>query len=201
MNKLQYAAIALMGLVLTGCVSFVPAGPIGLPAKAVENTLPIGAMIKDVKITDPAIDELQKRNISSQLTAQIGAHVERGEYFQKMIVFPAKLGEKDVELAFNFTSLKGKRTPHPAYIPGALLTLTIWIWVNGPIYVDTYDLAAELRINDSHGKQLALSQKTFKRDVNTGLWDRDYFNPSMGGDKMTDLVEALLADATQQLTH
>ncbi|SHM91311.1 hypothetical protein SAMN05216593_104298 [Pseudomonas asturiensis] len=199
MNKLQYMAAALLSLALTGCVSFVPAGPISLPAKAVENTLPIGAMVKDVQVSDPAIDVLQRRNISSQLTAQIGAHIERGEYFQKMIVFPAKLGEKDVELAFNFTTLKGKRTPHPAYIPGALLTLTIWIWVNGPIYVDTYDLAAELRVNDSHGKQLALSRKEFKRDINTGFWDRDYFNPSMGGAQMTDLVEALLSDATQQL--
>ena len=199
MNKLQYMAVALLSLVLTGCVSFVPAGPIGLPAKAVENTLPIGAMVKDVQVSDPAIADLQRRNISSQLTAQIGAHIERGEYFQKMVVFPAKLGEKDVELAFNFTSLKGKRTPHPAYFPGALLTLTIWIWVNGPVYVDTYDLAAELRVNDSHGKQLALSRKAFKRDINTGFWDRDYFNPSMGGDQMTDLVEALLSDATQQL--
>ncbi len=199
MNKLQYMAVALLSLVLTGCVSFVPAGPIGLPAKAVENTLPIGAMVKDVQVSDPAIEDLQRRNISSQLTAQIGAHIERGEYFQKMIVFPAKLGEKDVELAFNFTTLKGKRTPHPAYIPGALLTLTIWIWVNGPVYVDTYDLAAELRVNDSHGKQLALSRKAFKRDINTGFWDRDYFNPSMGGAQMTDLVEALLSDATQQL--
>ncbi|QHF02775.1 MULTISPECIES: hypothetical protein [Pseudomonas syringae group] len=199
MNKLQYMAAALLSLVLTGCVSFVPAGPIGLPAKAVENTLPIGAMVKDVQVSDPAIEDLQRRNISSQLTAQIGAHIERGEYFQKMVVFPAKLGEKDVELAFNFTSLKGKRTPHPAYFPGALLTLTIWIWVNGPVYVDTYDLAAELRVNDSHGKQLALSRKEFKRDINTGFWDRDYFNPSMGGAQMTDLVEALLSDATQQL--
>lgn len=199
MNKLQYMAAALLSLLLTGCVSFVPAGPIGLPAKAVENTLPIGAMVKDVQVSDPAIEDLQRRNISSQLTAQIGAHIERGEYFQKMVVFPAKLGEKDVELAFNFTSLKGKRTPHPAYFPGALLTLTIWIWVNGPVYVDTYDLAAELRVNDSHGKQLALSRKEFKRDINTGFWDRDYFNPSMGGAQMTDLVEALLSDATQQL--
>lgn len=201
MIKLKFLAAVLLSLALTGCVSFTPSGPIGLPTHAVEHSIPAGAMLKDVEVSDPHLNETQRKNISSALTAQIAQHVERGEYFERMIVFPAKLGEQDVHLQFNFTSLKGKRTTHPGYFPGALLTLTVWIWVNGPIYVDKYDLAAELQIIDAAGKQLALSQKTLVRNENTGLWDRDYFNTALGARQLTQLVEELLQDGTRQLTH
>ncbi|MBA1277825.1 MULTISPECIES: hypothetical protein [Pseudomonadaceae] len=201
MIKLKYLAAALMGLALTGCVSFTPSGPIGLPAQVLEHSVPAGAMLKDVEVSDTRLNETQRRNISNTLTAQIAQHIERGEYFERMISFPATLDEQDVQLQFNFTSLKGKRTPHPGYFPGALLTLTVWIWVNGPIYVDKYDLAAELKVVDAAGQQVALSQKTLARNQNTGLWDYDYFNTSLGSRQLTELVEQLLHDATQQLAH
>ena len=194
-------AAGLLSLVLTGCVSFTPSGPIGLPERIVEQSIPAGAMVKDVVISDPRINENQRRNISNVLTTQIAQHVERGEYFERVISFPAKLGEQDVELQFEFSSLKGKRTPHPGYFPGALLTLTVWIWVNGPIYVDKYDLAAELTIRDATGKQVAVLQKTLQLNQNTGLWDADYFSTSLGARQLTQLVEDLLQDGTRQLQH
>lgn len=201
MTTLQYLAAGLMSLALTGCVSFTPSGPIGLPSQIVESSIPAGAMLKDVEVSDPRLNDVQRRNISNVLTAQIAQHVERGEYFERVISFPAKLDQQDVELQFNFTSLKGKRTPHPGYFPGALLTLTVWIWVNGPIYVDKYDLAAELKITDATGKQLALSQKTLVLDQNTGLWDADYLSTSLGSRQLTQLVEQLLKDGTRQLAN
>ncbi|MGM3387282.1 hypothetical protein KXR94_06490 [Stutzerimonas stutzeri] len=194
-------AAGLLSLVLTGCVSFTPSGPIGLPERIVEQSIPAGAMVKDVVISDPRLNENQRRNISNVLTTQIAQHVERGEYFERVISFPAKLGEQDIELQFEFSSLKGKRTPHPGYFPGALLTLTVWIWVNGPIYVDKYDLAAELTIRDATGKQVAVSQKTLQLNQNTGLWDADYFSTSLGARQLTQLVEDLLQDGTRQLQH
>ncbi|MBX8562447.1 hypothetical protein K5D57_22260 [Pseudomonas cichorii] len=199
MNKLQCAVIGFVGLMLTGCVSFTPAGPIAPPIEVAEHTLPVGASVKGVQVSDESIKADVRRNIGVQLTSQINTYIERGEFFQKMIVFPAKVGEKDVELTFNFTSLKGKRAPHPGYFPGALLTLTVWIWVNGPIYVDTYDLAGELSITDRTGKQLASSRQVVKRDQNTGFWDNDYYNMTLGSHQLTELVNILLKDATQQL--
>ena len=198
---MKYLTAGLLSLALTGCVSFTPSGPIGLPSHVLEHSVPAGAMLKDVEVSDPRLNELQRRNISNSLTAQIAQHVERGEYFERMISFPAKLDERDVQLQFNFTSLKGKRTPHPGYVPGALLTLTMWIWVNGPIYVDKYDLAAELQIIDATGKQLALSRQTLALNQNTGLWDHDYLSQTLGARQLTQLVEQLLQDGTRQLTH
>ncbi|MFT0621883.1 hypothetical protein ACMHYQ_04380 [Ectopseudomonas guguanensis] len=200
MLKAHFLVAGLASMALTGCMSFTPAGPISPPNQIVEQSLPGSAMIKEVRVTDQRLDEQTRRNIGNQLTAQLSQHVEKGEYFKRVISFPAKLDEQDVQLQFDFSSLQGKRTPHPGYFPGALLTLTIWIWVNGPIYVDKYDLAAELQILDSDGKQLALSQKKLVVDKNTGLWDYDYMFPS-GGQQLTELVEQLLQDGTRQLTN
>lgn len=199
MKKLQYVVFAILALSLGGCVSFNPSGPIGSPSQTAEKTYGHAAMIDDVRVSDATIDEDVKRTISNQLTGQISQHVERGEYFQRLIAFPAKVDDEDVVLKFNFTSLQGKRTPHPGYFPGALLTLTMWIWVNGPIYVDKYNLAGELVIEDAHGHPLASSRKTLVRNQNTGLWDRDYYNMALGDAQLTQLVEDLLKDSSTQL--
>jgi hypothetical protein len=199
MKTLHYLLAGLLSLTLTGCVSFTPAGPIGDPAEKAAITQPNAAMIDDVVISDSSIDADLRKNLSSQFTDQLSKRVERGEYFTQVISFPATLGEQDVALKFNFTSLKGKRTPHPAYFPGALVTLTMWIWVNGPIYVDKYDLSGELSIENSKGAVLASSRKEIKLNQNTGMWDDDYFNLSLGADQINQLVEQLLQDSTRQL--
>lgn len=199
MKKLLHPCAIFLLLTLTGCVSMVPAGPIGDPAQKAASTQPRAAMIDDVVITDPKVREALRKTLSAQFTAQLARRVERGEYFQEVISFPATLGKDDVSLKFTFTSLKAKRTTHPAYVPGALLTLTVWIWVNGPIYVDKYDLAGHLQINDARGKQLSSSEQAVKLNQNTGLWDDDYFNTSLGADQLNQLVEQLLQDATRKL--
>jgi len=201
MKTLHYLVAALFSLSLTGCVSFTPAGPIGDPKQRASYTQPRAVMIDDVQITDNKLNDNLRKTLSSQFTEQLSNRIERGEYFAKVISFPATPGEQDVTLKLNLTSLKGKRTPHPAYFPGALLTLTMWIWVNGPIYVDKYDLAGELSITDAQGKLLASSRQQVKLDQNTGLWDNDYFNMSLGSDQLNQLVEQLLQDSTRQLAR
>lgn len=199
MKKLLYLGTLCLLFTLTGCVSMVPSGPIGDPAQKATFTQPRAAMIDDVVITDTKVREALRKTLSAQFTAQLARRVERGEYFQEVISFPATLGKSDVALKFTFTSLKARRTPHPAYFPGALLTLTVWIWVNGPIYVDKYDLAGNLQITDAQGRLLSSSEQAVKLNQNTGLWDNDYFNPSLGADQLNQLVEQLLQDATGKL--
>lgn len=199
MKRLVFLMVIALGLSLTGCVSFTPLGPIGEPLKPASSTLARGAELRDVQISAPKLDENARANGSRQLTEQISVYVDKSDYFKRVVVFPAKAGEDDVVLKFNLTSLAGKRTMHPAYIPGALLTLTIWIWVDGPIYVDKYDLAGELIIEDRHGKQLAKSVEQVKLDKNVGLWNSDYLNPRLGGTQLRELIAQLLANATPQL--
>jgi hypothetical protein len=199
MNPLHYLSAALLSLLLGGCVSFHPAGPIGDPARTAEITEPRAAMLADAQVSDSEIDADQRAQLARQFSQQLHKRVEKGAYFEEVLSFPATLGEEDVLLKFNFTQLQGQRTPHPAYFPGALLTLTVWIWANGPIYVDSYNLAGELKIEDAHGKQLALSQKAIAMEQNTGLWDADYMSFSLGAAQLNQLVEQLLQDSTAQL--
>lgn len=200
MRSTPLLLVGLLLLGLGGCVSFHPAGPIGAPTETAKITYPHAVQIDEVTITDKEITNSDwRRTVGANLTEQIGQHVERGEYFERLISFPAKVEGDDVVLKFNFSSLEGKRTPHPGYVPGALLTLTMWIWVNGPIYVDKYDLVGDLQIENAAGKTLASSHKTLNLRQNTGLWDRDYANGALGGVQLTQLVESLLKDATGQL--
>jgi len=136
MKTLHYVAAALLGLSLTGCVSFNPAGPIGDPSQKASTPRQQAVMVDQVVVSDSSIDAEVRKNLGSQFTAQLNRRIERGEYFREVISFPATLGEQDALLKLEFSSLKGKRTPHPGYFPGAILTLTGWIWFNGPIITD-----------------------------------------------------------------
>lgn len=199
MKASLYLAAALLSLSLTGCVSFTPAGPISEPAQKASSSRQEAVLVDKVVVSDTSISEAVRGNLSSQFTEQLNKRMERGEYFREVISFPATLGEEDVLLKLEFSSLKGKRTTHPGYIPGALVTLTMWIWVNGPIYIDKYDLVGALSFEDAHGKVLASSQKTIRVNQNTGLWDDDYYNFSLGSTQLSQLVEQLVQDSLQQL--
>lgn len=84
---------------------------------------------------------------------------------------------------------------------GALLTLTLWIWVNGPIYVDSFDLAGDLSIVDRDGKELASAREQLKFERNVGLYGREYWAPTQGAKQLNELVGTLLDNATARLAH
>jgi hypothetical protein len=186
-------------LSLTGCFSFNTYGPLGEPNKAATVNSTRVAQISEVEISAPDINDDMRKNVSRQLTDQISHYVESAGYFKDVSAFPAKLGDQDVMLKFNMTSLHGRRTPHPAYVPGALLTLTIYIWVNGPVYVDTYDLSGELTIEDRTGKTLAKSIEKINEPHNVGLFDVDYAAPGLGSQQLRNLIAKLSDDAVTQL--
>nr|WP_158467747.1 hypothetical protein [Pseudomonas putida] len=187
-------------LAMTGCVSFNVTGPIVPPAHPVNAASPRTAQIADVVVSAPGLDEATRKAVSRSLTAELDRYVDKAGYFKAMSQYPTRLDEQDVMLRFDMTSLKGHRAPHPGYFPGALLTLTLWIWVNGPIYVDRFDLAGDLVILDRNGVELARAQDQIKFEHNVGLYGRDYWAPTVTGSKqLTQLVGELLDNATTQL--
>ncbi|OXS20589.1 hypothetical protein [Pseudomonas rhodesiae] len=198
-KTLLRATALLAALSMTGCVSYTVTGPIATPLHPVSVSSPRSAQIADVTVSAADVNEANKAAISSSLTAQITQYVRTAGYFKQVTEYPVRLGEQDVTLKFNMTSLKGHRAPHPAYVPGALLTLTIWIWVNGPIYVDSFDVAGDLVIVDRNGKELAKATDSIKFEHNVGLYSGQYWAPSMGGQQLTKLVGQLLDTATANL--
>ncbi|WP_348749892.1 hypothetical protein [Pseudomonas rhodesiae] len=199
LKTLLRATALLAALSMTGCVSYTVTGPIATPLHPVSVSSPRSAQIADVTVSATDVNEANKAAISSSLTAQITQYVRTAGYFKRVTEYPVRLGEQDVTLKFNMTSLKGHRAPHPAYVPGALLTLTIWIWVNGPIYVDSFDVAGDLVIVDRNGKELAKATDSIKFEHNVGLYSGQYWAPSMGGQQLTKLVGQLLDTATANL--
>ncbi|WP_047336578.1 hypothetical protein [Pseudomonas protegens] len=200
-KTLLRAAALIATLALTGCVSYNVTGPLGAPLHPAPISSPRTAQIADVQVTAPGIDEATRTAISRSLTAQLPPYVKSAGYFHQLSEFPTRLGEDDVVLKFNMTSLKGHRAPHPGYLPGALLTLTVWIWVNGPIYVDSFDLAGELSIVDRNGQELASAKEQLKFERNVGLYGREYWAPTQGAKQLNELVGKLLDNATARLAH
>lgn len=198
-KTLLRATALLAALSMTGCVSYTVTGPIGAPLHPAPVSSPRSAQIADVAVNVADVNEANKTAISRSLTAQINGYVRSAGYFKQVTEYPVRLGEHDVTLKFNMTSLKGHRAPHPAYVPGALLTLTIWIWVNGPIYVDSFEVAGDLVIVDRNGKELAKAKDLIKFEHNVGLYSGQYWAPSMGGQQLTKLVAQLLDTATANL--
>ena len=199
LKLLLRAAAVIATLSMTGCVSYTVTGPIGAPLHPAAASSPRSAQIADVAVSDADVNEANKTAISRSLTAQLNQYVRTAGYFKQVTEYPVRLEENDVVLKFNMTSLKGHRAPHPAYVPGALLTLTIWIWVNGPIYVDSFDVAGDLVIVDRNGKELATAKDTITFEHNVGLYSGQYWAPSMGGQQLTKLVAQLLDTATAKL--
>jgi len=199
-HKLLLRAVALIAaLSMTGCVSYTVTGPIAAPLQRVPVSSPRSAQIADVTVSAADVNDANKTAISRSLTAQLNQYVRTAGYFKQVTEYPVRLEENDVVLKFNMTSLKGHRAPHPAYVPGALLTLTIWIWANGPIYVDSFDVAGDLVIVDRNGKELATAKDTITFEHNVGLYSGQYWAPSMGGQQLTKLVAQLLDTATAKL--
>lgn len=195
------AAALIATLALTGCVSYNVTGPLGAPLHPAPISSPRTAQIADMQVTASGIDDATRTAISRSLTAQLTPYVKSAGYFRQLSEFPTRLGEEDVVLKFNMTSLKGHRAPHPGYLPGALLTLTVWIWVNGPIYVDTFDLAGDLSIVDRNGKELASAKEQLKFERNVGLYGREYWAPTQGAKQLNELVAKLLDNATARLAQ
>ncbi|WP_242201735.1 MULTISPECIES: hypothetical protein [unclassified Pseudomonas] len=199
LNTLLRASALIATLSMTGCVSYTVTGPIGAPLHPAAASSPRSAQIADVTVNAADVNEANKTAISRSLTAQLNQYVRAAGYFKQVTEYPTRLEESDVVLKFNMTSLKGHRAPHPAYIPGALLTLTIWIWVNGPIYVDSFDVAGNLVIVDRNGKELATAEQALKFEHNVGLYGGEYWAPSMGAQQLNKLVAQLLDTATAKL--
>jgi hypothetical protein len=198
--KTFFKATALAAtLSMTGCVSYTVTGPVGAPQHPAPISSPRTAQIADVAVTAPDVNDANRTAISRSLTAQLNQYVQTGGYFKQITEYPTRLGENDVLLKFDMTSLKGHRGVHPAYVPGALLTLTLWIWVNGPINVDSYDVAGNLTIVDRDGKELAAAKEEIKLERNVGLYGREYWAPTMGAKELNQLVAQLLDNATARL--
>ena len=178
-----------------GCVS-VPPGSALEPARPAQVRLPSGAWLAPATITDPAA--VQRREIEQSLTLSIATYVEDAKYFSRVNRLPGNPRPDEYVLYFDFSRYQMERTPHPAYFPLAILTLTIYIWVGGPIYVDKSTLAGELVVKAVSGATLVQVSDSFADQHDVSFNSPDYLFPT-GMAARTTLVRTLLDRAVAEL--
>ena len=93
MNPLHYLSATLLSLLLGGCISFHPAGPISDPAQTAQISQPRAAMLADTQVTDSDMDAALQKQLAQQFTQQLQRRIEKGAYFEDVIRFPATLGK------------------------------------------------------------------------------------------------------------
>ena len=126
------------------------------------------AWLEKVTISDPNIQE--NKDNEDNLTKDLFIYLEDARFFSKIRKFPGDVKPGDLILHFDFNKYYNKRIIHPAYIPGALITLTLYIWFGGPVTIDTVDYSATLTIKDSHGSVISQSSSQMHEDYNVSLY-------------------------------
>ena len=147
----RVAAAALALWASLACAS-TPTGASLAPAQPATQTLPRGAWLAPVRITDPRAKEVEE--LQRALGPAIAEYVRDASYFSRVNALPGNPRPDEVVLHFDFDRYELHRRPHPAYFPAAIATLTLYIWFGGPVYRDTADISASLRVDDPAGKQL-----------------------------------------------
>jgi len=136
--------------------------------------------------------------LEEALTRNIREFVAGAGYFRKVSTPPVKLGE-GYRLRFRFRRYQVVRKAHPGYFPGAFCTLTLWIWVGGPIYQDTLAFDADLEVQDAAGTSLVRLSEAVEDHANVSFYSTNYAVAPSGTAERTEVIKRLLDRAVTQL--
>lgn len=189
-SLLRTLMLSTLVMLLTGCIT-VPQGT------SLNDTEPAGKTVQQSVWLKPAVIQDRKARISNPidaentLTTAIATYARDSHRFSSVQVLPGKLRDGDHVLAFSFSDYRLQRQPHPAYFPVAILTATLYIWFNGPIYNDKSDVYGTLQVYDNQDNLLATFNKRYEGKKSVGLWSGNYAYPD-GTTPRTLVVNDLL---------
>jgi hypothetical protein len=195
------AIIRFLGLLtfcleaLTACGS-IPSSTGLDPAIPRSSIVARNAWIGPVRILDPAVQN--RTSVEDSLTADIAKFVRESRGFLEVDSVPGKPHGDDVFLNFRFDRYRQERKLNPAYLPAAVLTLTLYTWLGGPVYDDASELSGMLTVKDLSGKTLAEACAHLTEQQSVSLWSVGY--ASFDGRKpRTLLVQELVDEAAESL--
>jgi hypothetical protein len=171
--------ILLMVVVLTmlsGCVSY-PQG-VGLETASGKGFHADSGIWLAPAAIHSGLKQEDREAAETSMTLSLQKFLEETGVFTKIVVLPANVPSDGHVLHFEFKNYSVSRKAHPAYFPAAILTLTFYIWFNGPIYIDTVNIDAGLYVTDAAGKPVAEFSETIKDKINVGFSDPEYYMPS-----------------------
>lgn len=182
---------------LTACMVMPAGSGFNAPqsgAVSVNRTTWLGS----VRITDENIRADDRQILEESLRGNISDYIAGSGIFAALNTPPGRPATDDLVLDFEYSRYQQKRSPHPAYFPAAILTLTMYIWAGGPIFKDSTNLTETLTVKDGAGTVLGAFAGSRQSLSNVGLWDKEYVLPS-GIDARTSLMEELLEKAKQNI--
>ena len=194
-TRWRNAAVCLLLWLAAGCIQ-VPRGT------GLSRPTPMGSAVKQavwlarVEILDPEVPD--KSVVEDSLTVNVLEYLQEAQYSRTVNVLPGAPRPGDHILRLRFDRYRQQRAPHPAYIPGALLTLTMWIWFGGPIYTDTADLSGQLSVEEADGTVLAVVKSEHKESHSVSLWSPQFAIPS-GIEARTAIVRDLFEQARNRM--
>jgi hypothetical protein len=185
----------LLIFALNACFSIQP-GTTLAPAAPTARRIERAAWIQPIQIADPSVARADRA--ASQLTLSFQKYIEQTSAFRSVGILPADMSQDDIVLSLRFERYRQARKLHPAYLPAALLTFSLYIWFGGPIYRDEIDLNATLQLLSASGSVLAQATTERRESRTTNVWSTEYMLPS-GLQPRTAAIQTLLDDALSQL--
>ncbi|HJQ84072.1 MAG TPA: hypothetical protein VKA21_08355 [Candidatus Binatia bacterium] len=191
----RHAILAVALVLLAGCVQLPRGTGLGQPASA-PRPVDRRAWLARAEILDPAVED--RSTLEDSLTVNLTSYTRQAGLFRQVETLPGTLGVDDLVLRFRFDRYEQRRSPHPAYFPAAFLTATLYIWLGGPVFNDSSDLAGRLAVEDRETTTLADVAATVEERHSVSFWAPDYWIPS-GVEARTRLVHDLLDKAAAEL--
>lgn len=155
--RLEILALCICS-VLAGCsqklaptASVIPTTELGGCVAKIDSI----AWISEVKVTDLRGDK--RAAIEKRLGPNIRDFVDERGCFQEVHLISEKTGEagkEDLFLNFVFDRYRSETGIHPLGIPLSLVTLTIYVWVGGPLWYDSSEFSATLNVEDVSGRKI-----------------------------------------------
>lgn len=156
----------------------------------------LSARIGSVQILDPSV--ANRSPVEDSLRASLANFLREARSFIEVDGPPDARRGEEVILDFRFDRYHLARTIHPAYVPAAILTLTLYTWFGGPIYRDASDLSGTLAVKNADGLLLAESHAHVTQTRAVSLRSPGY--PSFdGSEPRTLLVQELVEKAVQSV--
>jgi hypothetical protein len=142
------------------------------------------------------LDRLESNLFQGALELEFERALHRSGMFSKVARGEFDAADVDLVMRFEKADLSYRRNPNLAYFPLALATLTIYIWVGGPILTDTqyYDINVHVERPEGHEILALRSQRSDDHWIN--LYSKEYGSdePCSGPDAhevIADLIDQL----------
>ena len=157
-------------LLTSGCLSLAADTSFAPPGGTRLATLSSRAWLAPVEINDPRFGGSRDIVVPS-LTTNIRRYLSETQQFSSVGILPGAVEDRDLVLRFEFDAFRSDLSLYSLYVPAALLTATLYIWLGGPVWVAEQNVGASLRVEDGSGRVLGEFERSASGSDYISFWD------------------------------